>query len=105
MAVHGRVREVERLEMTGVERLGLRVSNMVNHPFAQFQRWVTIYKLDADAEEDWRAVLGVLAETDGIEMSIDEEDQSVTLKWEASDDEERRTEPEDAFEAQEEAPF
>lgn len=31
-----------RQEMTALERLGLRVSSMINHPIAQSQRWVTI---------------------------------------------------------------
>jgi hypothetical protein len=105
MAVHGRVKEVERREMTGTERLGLRVSNMINHPFAQFQRWVTIHKMDSDAEGDWQAVMGVLAETDGIEMVFNEDDQSVTLKWEVPDGEDRPTEAADPFEVAEAAPF
>ncbi|WP_420066789.1 DUF1654 domain-containing protein, partial [Salmonella enterica] len=45
-----RVAPAERQEMSGVERLGLRVSSMINHPVAQAQRWVTIHRLDTDGD-------------------------------------------------------
>jgi hypothetical protein len=32
----------ERTAMSGMERLTLRVSGMINHPIAQDQRWVRI---------------------------------------------------------------
>lgn len=66
----------------GVERLGLRVSNMINHPVAQLQRWVKIHRLDSDGGRDWDEVIGVLSETDGIDMTFND-DESVTLRWEA----------------------
>lgn len=34
--------------MTGMERLSLRVSEMINHPIAQLRRSVTIHKLDTE---------------------------------------------------------
>lgn len=92
----------ERQEMTGIERLGLRVSSMINHPVAQTQRWVTIHRLDTDGEREWEEVMGLLSETDGIDMTFND-DESVTLKWEASAEEDRPVEVLDPIE--ELAPF
>ncbi|WP_212625099.1 DUF1654 domain-containing protein [Pseudomonas sp. PP3] len=95
-------RHIERAEMSGIERLGLRVSSMINHPVAQVQRWVTIHRLDTDGEREWEEVMGLLSETDGIDMTFND-DESVTLKWEASAVEDR---PVEVFEPEEEpAPF
>lgn len=92
--------------MSGVERLGLRVSSMINHPIAQQQRWVTIHRLDTDGEREWEEVMGVIAETDGIEMEFNDEDDSVTLRWEAFSDDDPQAETHDEFVAIEEpAPF
>jgi len=77
-----------REEVSGVQRLGMRVSSMINHPVAQTQRWVTIHRLDTDGDREWEEVMGLLSETDGIEMTFND-DESVTLKWEASADEDR----------------
>jgi hypothetical protein len=93
---------VERREISGIERLGLRVSSMINHPVAQTQRWVTIHRLDTDGDREWEEVMGLLSETDGIDMTFND-DESVTLKWEASADEDR---PVEVYEPEEEpAPF
>ena len=92
----------ERQEISGVERLGLRVSSMINHPVAQTQRWVTIHRLDTDGEREWEEVMGLLSETDGIDMTFND-DESVTLRWEASADEDRPVEVVEAIE--EPAPF
>jgi len=89
-------------EMAGIERLGLRVSNMINHPIAQLQRWVTIHRLDTDGEREWDEVIGVLSETDGIEMTFND-DGTVTLRWEACAEEDRPIEVVER--AEEEAPF
>ena len=70
-----------RGEMTGMERLGLRVSSMINHPVAQAQRWVTIHRLDTDGDREWEEVLGVIAETDELELTLND-DGSVTVRWE-----------------------
>lgn len=70
-----------RAEMTGIERLGLRVSSMINHPVAQAQRWVTIHRLDTDGDREWEEVLGVIAETDELELTLND-DGSVTVRWE-----------------------
>jgi len=91
-----------RYEMAGIERLGLRVSNMINHPVAQLQRWVTIHRLDTDGEREWDEVIGVLSETEGIEMTFND-DGTVTLRWEACAEEDRSAK---VIERQEEgAPF
>jgi hypothetical protein len=93
---------VIRHEVSGIERLGLRVSSMINHPVAQVQRWVTIHRLDTDGDREWREVMGLLTETDGIDMAVND-DESVTLKWEASAEEDRPVEVYDPVE--EPAPF
>jgi hypothetical protein len=90
--------------MSGIERLGLRVSSMINHPVAQIQRWVTIHRLDTDGDREWEEVLGLLSETDGTDMTFND-DESVTLKWEASDEDDRVVEVKDALEVEEVAPF
>ena len=75
-------RPSDRQEMGGVERLGIRVSSMINHPIAQLQRWVTIHRLDTDGDREWNEVMGVLAETDEVNISFND-DGAVTVKWEA----------------------
>ncbi|UVL07329.1 DUF1654 domain-containing protein [Pseudomonas rhodesiae] len=70
-----------RQEMSGMERLGLRVSSMINHPVAQAQRWVTIHRLDTDGDREWEEVLGVIAETAELELTLND-DGSVTVRWE-----------------------
>ena len=94
----------QRQEMSGIERLGLRVSSMINHPVAQIQRWVTIHRLDTDGDREWEEVMGLLTETNGIDMTFND-DESVTLKWEAQAEEDRVVEVQDALEVEEVAPF
>lgn len=96
------VKPAARQEISGIERLGLRVSSMINHPVAQTQRWVTIHRLDTDGEREWEEVMGLLSETDGIDMTFND-DESVTLKWETSADEDRPVEV--VEEVEEPAPF
>lgn len=81
----------KKQQISGRERLGLRVSNMINHPVAQIQRWVTIHRLDSDGDREWEEVMGVLSETDGIDMTFND-DGSVTLRWEACAEEDRPVE-------------
>ncbi|AIR90751.1 DUF1654 domain-containing protein [Pseudomonas cremoricolorata] len=69
-----------REEMTGVERLSLRISSMINHPVAQMQRWVTIHPLDSDAQADWQEVLGQLDETPELQLQH-HADGTVTVRW------------------------
>lgn len=98
----GNSSQTARQEMTGIERLGLRVSSMINHPVAQTQRWVRIHRLDTDGDREWEEVMGLLSETDFLDMTFND-DESVTLKWEASANEDRSKE---IFEpAEEPAPF
>ena len=70
-----------RQEMSGMERLGLRVSSMINHPVAQAQRWVTIHRLDTDGDREWEEMLGMIADTDELELTLND-DGSVTVRWE-----------------------
>lgn len=93
-----------RQEMTGLERLGLRVSSMINHPTAQHQRWVTIHRLDTDGDQEWEEVMGLLSETDDLEMTFND-DESVTLRWETRSDEDRVLEVVDLDDVVEPAPF
>lgn len=70
-----------REEMSGMERLALRVSSMINHPVAQAQRWVAIHRLDTDGDREWEEVLSVIADTDELELTLND-DGSVTVRWE-----------------------
>lgn len=74
--------------MTGLERLGLRVSSMINHPIAQAQRWVTIHRLDTDGDSEWEEVMGLLAETPELDLTFND-DESVTVRWEPQSAEDR----------------
>ena len=77
-----------RQEITGVERLGLRVSSMINHPLAQTQRWVTIHRLDTDGDLEWEEVMGLLSETPELDLTFND-DGSVTVRWEKQNTEDR----------------
>ena len=70
-----------RQEMSGMARLGLRVSSMINHPIAQERREVMIHRLDTDGDREWEEVLSVIAETDELELTLND-DGSVTVRWE-----------------------
>ncbi|MQT83952.1 DUF1654 domain-containing protein [Pseudomonas sp. FSL R10-2964] len=101
---HKHAKPTARQEMSGVERLGLRVSSMINHPIAQERRWVKIHRLDTDGDREWEEVLSVIADTDELELTLND-DGSVTVRWEQQEvDEAGRAEVE--FEPEEEpAPF
>jgi hypothetical protein len=90
--------------MNPMERLVLRVSSMINHPIAQERRAVRIHRLDTDGEREWSEILGALSEADGIDMMFHDDDESITLRWEPSADEERPALVEEEPEV-EEAPF
>ncbi|SEL88581.1 DUF1654 domain-containing protein [Pseudomonas agarici] len=81
MAVHGNVKPPQASGMTGIERLSLRVSSMINHPIAQERREVTVHRLDTDGDREWEEVLSVIAETDELELTLND-DGSVTVRWE-----------------------
>lgn len=97
-----------RPELTGLERLGLRVSAMINSPLAQLGRRVLIHRLDTDSDQDWEAIMELLAETDGLDMTFCD-DGSVILQWEKPNDERvaERNEGEERndLKEEEEAPF
>ena len=104
MGVMQQQKEHQRVELTGIERLNLRVSNMINHPVAQIQRWVTIHRLDRDGDREWDEVMGLLSETDELEMTFND-DESVTLRWERLTDNDLAVEAEDFEVVEEPAPF
>lgn len=71
----------EARKPSAAERLGLRVSAMINSPIAQLGRRVMIHRLDDDPQEAWDSVMEMLAETDGLNMVFND-DGTVTLEWE-----------------------
>ncbi len=72
--------------MSGMERLSLRVSEMINHPIAQLQRWVLIHRLDTDGDQEWEEALSLIAATDELELDRND-DGSVTVRWEEQEKE------------------
>ena len=94
-----------RQEMSGIERLGLRVSSMINHPIAQERREVRIHRLDTDGEREWNEIVNAISEADGIDLTHNYEDASITLRWEPSADDEKPAQVADPFDADEPAPF
>ncbi|UVL17452.1 DUF1654 domain-containing protein [Pseudomonas sp. B21-044] len=80
-------------ELTSLERLGLRVSAMINSPLAQLGRKVLIHQLDTDSDQDWDTIMELLAETDGLEMTFCD-DGSVILQWDGPTDDDRVIEKE-----------
>lgn len=88
MAKQVKAAQEERQVMSGMERLSLRVSEMINHPVAQLQRWVTIERLDTDGEREWQEILGILADTDELDLRMND-DGSVTVRWEELEKERR----------------
>lgn len=93
-----------RQEMTTLERLGLRVSSMINHPTAQSQRWVTIHRLDTDGDMEWEEVMGLLAETPELDLTFSD-DGSVTVRWEKQEDDGQAIESDEFAPEEEEASF
>lgn len=105
MAKQGKKPEAVQKPMSGMERLSLRVSSMINHPIAQLERSVTIHRLDTDGQMEWDELLMILSDTDGIGMTINDEDESITLDWEAASDEDRPVEAGDVELTEPPAPF
>jgi len=77
--------------MNAIDRLGLRVSAMIQAPTAQLNRRVTIFQLDTDPDHAWQAILELLQETDGLSLER-HEDGTVTLSWDAATDADERVE-------------
>ena len=88
MSMHMQSTPQQRLAMTGIERLSLRVSSMINHPLAQTQRWVVVHRLDTDGDAEWEEVMGLLSETSELDLTFND-DESVTVRWARSSVEER----------------
>lgn len=88
MSKHKKAAPQKHEEISGVERLGIRVSSMINHPIAQTQRWVTIHRLETDGEAEWEEVMGLLAETPELDLTFND-DESVSVRWELQANEER----------------
>lgn len=61
---------------------------MINSPFAQRGRKVLVHRMDTDRDQDWNAIMDLLAESDGLDMSFCD-DGSVLLQWDASTDDDR----------------
>lgn len=74
-------------KLSAQERLAIRISSMVGAPRAQLERRVTIHRLDSEPDQVWDEVLEILAETEGLEMTL-EDDGSLTLMWEPGTDSE-----------------
>lgn len=72
---------------SAVDRLRLRVSEMIHSPRAQAAHRVTIWRIDSDTDQAWEQVMGELAETDGLEVTHND-DGTVQLQWTAADQEE-----------------
>ncbi|MDD1966156.1 DUF1654 domain-containing protein [Pseudomonas putida] len=104
MVQQSRKKEVVPKPITGMERLTMRVSSMINHPIAQERREVRIHRLDTDGEREWSEILEALSETDAIEMTLNDEDESITLRWVAPADDDRQ-EVKEETEEEAEAPF
>lgn len=102
MSVQQMKKDEFREAISGIERLSLRVSEMINNPISQLRRWVTIHRLETDGDREWEEVMGLLSETDGIDMAFND-DESVTARWEASAAEDRPVEVMEPVE--ETAPF
>lgn len=103
MAVQSEAAQQERQGMSGMERLSLRVSEMINHPIAQLQRWVLIHRLDSDGDQEWEEALSQMAATDELELEY-RDDGSVLVRWE--EPEKTGTPGVDEWErVEEEAPF
>lgn len=88
MAKQRKSAPAERQEMSAVEKLGLRVSSMINSPRSQDRCSALIHRLDTDQDAEWEEVMGRISETDGVSM-VFQDDGGVLLEWEAPSDEDR----------------
>lgn len=94
----------EARALSPTERLGLRVSAMINSPKAQLERQARIHRLDTDTDEAWGGVMELLAETDGLRLDYAEEGD-VIVRWGAPTDDDRVAEVEELVPLEEAAPF
>jgi hypothetical protein len=105
MAQQGNKKSSGPATISPMERLTMRVSSMINHPIAQERREVRIHRLDTDGEREWNEIVNAISEADGIDLTHNHEDASITLRWEPSEDDEKPVQVADPFEAEEPAPF
>lgn len=94
----------ETRALTGLEKLGLRVSAMIGSPKAQLERQARIHRMDTDTDEAWSGVMELLGETDGLRLEYEEEGD-VIVRWDASTDDDRPAEVEEFVPLEEAAPF
>ncbi|MFV3332199.1 DUF1654 domain-containing protein [Pseudomonas sp. NY15437] len=87
MAKQKRSNDQEKGGVNALDRLRLRVSAMIHSPKAQAECRASIWRLDSDTDQAWRQVLEELAETDGLQMTVNE-GGTVLLEWEAANDDE-----------------
>lgn len=73
-------------ELTAVEKLGLRVSSMINSPSAQDRCSALIHRLDTDQDAEWDEIMSRIAEIDGVAI-VFQDDGGVLLEWEAPTEE------------------
>lgn len=78
----------EARPLNQTERLGLRVSSMINSPKAQLERRAAIHRLDTDTDEAWDGVMELLGETDGLHLEFTD-DGGVIVRWDALADDDR----------------
>lgn len=93
----------EAMALSPVERLGLRVSAMINSPKAQLERRAAIHRLDTDTDEAWDGVMELLGETDGLHLEFTD-DGGVIVRWDALADDGRVADVKEAA-PEEAAPF
>lgn len=100
-----KAKPVVRVEMSGVERLGLRVSSMINSPRAQERCSAIIHRLDTDRDAEWEEVMSRIGEMDGVSM-VFQDDGGVLVEWEPASEEDRVLELDEVDPvAEEPAPF
>ncbi len=90
--------------MTGAERLGLRISAMINSPRAQERCSALVHRLETDTDQAWDEVMEALGETDGVSLTF-QDDGDVLIEWEKPTDEDLVLEEEEVDSVEEEAPF
>lgn len=97
-------KQPQRELLTPVDRLAIRISNMINSPQAQLRRSALIHRLDTDPEEAWLEVMGLLSDTDGVTVAH-QDDGDVMIFWEKPEAD-LAEQKEGAWETEEEvAPF
>lgn len=97
-------KQTQRELLTPVDRLAIRISNMINSPQAQLRRSALIHRLEADSDEAWQEVMGMLSDTDGVTVAH-QDDGDVMIFWEEQDSDEAPEQIEDMAPDEEVEPF